>query len=594
VTPSEGRRALPAAPWLLAAIVLTLCAIPRIASLKMYDPDDSMRLLEVRAWLAGQSWWDVRQYGFAGNGLAMHWSRLVDLPLAGVIVVLRPIVGMAAAERVAAVVVPLLTMGIVMLLVGALARRLAGPRTIIVAMLMVALTAPLLGQLQPLRIDHHGWQIATGLLAATALILWPDRRGGIVAGTGAALLVTISFEGFPFAMLVVATGGLAWVADAGRAAPLRAMGLTLTVATTLAHVATRGPDMLAPACDAIAPGWLAVIAVAGIGVAAATLAAPRTPTGRFLLLAMAGTATIIAMLVLVRDCAAGPFGMLDPLTRRVWFLNIPEGLPIWDQRWPTIAASFALPVLGIAATFVAARRAQGVDRTAWTILFGLLVGATLCGMIVLRSAALANALAIPSVAAIVTARLAHARAIPRTGARLGATLLVIPLAAPGLALSALLLLLGVRNADVATLPAAYLTGVKQPCPPKPDVRPLLALPTGATVLAPLDIGPDIVLFTHLRPVASGYHRNAPAMRFVIASFMADPALVRTALAMRQVDYVIGCPGISENLTYSRDAPHGLWARLERGERFDWLRPVAIPGSPILAWRVIRPLATTRP
>ncbi|WP_294325395.1 hypothetical protein [uncultured Sphingomonas sp.] len=581
----------PVAVWGFVSLVLILCAIPRIGPSRMYDPDDIMRLLEVRALLAGQSWWDVGQHGFAGPGLTMHWSRLVDLPLAAVVLALRGIVGDAAAERIAAIAVPLVTLGVVMALVAAITRRLAGRPAVLAAMVMVPLTTPLLSQLQPLRIDHHGWQIASGLLAAAALILRRDARSGIVAGLGGALLVTISFEGFAFLLALIAAAGLAWVFVPARAAQTRGFGVTMALATLLLHLVTRGPGWASPACDAIDPAWLATIGIAGIGLALATLAPLRSPVGRFALLAVTGAATVATMALLASECARGPFGMLDPLTYRVWFLNIAEGLPVWHQYWPTIAGSFTLPAVTVVMTPRRVLAAPGDRREPWTILLGLLIAATLCGLIVLRSAALANALAIPPVAAIVADRLARARAIVPPLRRLTALLGVAAIAAPGLVLTGILLLLGVPDRAVVSIPRPYLTGEKPVCPRQPDVAPLAALPAGATILAPLDIGPAIVASTGLRPIASGYHRNAPAMRFVIASFMARPDLSRSAILGRGVDYVVGCPGISENLAYANAAPHGLWARLERGERFDWLEPVAIPNSPILVWRVVRPLAS---
>ena len=67
--------------WAVAAIVLTIVSLPGIAALRFADPDDAMRYLEVRDWLAGQSWWDVSQHRLWGGHFAMHWSRLVDVPL---------------------------------------------------------------------------------------------------------------------------------------------------------------------------------------------------------------------------------------------------------------------------------------------------------------------------------------------------------------------------------------------------------------------------------------------------------------------------------------------------------------------------------
>src|ERR1700752_4875323 len=45
--------------------------------------DDAMRLVDVRDFLAGQSWFDLTQHRLSPpEGVAMHWSRLIDLPLA--------------------------------------------------------------------------------------------------------------------------------------------------------------------------------------------------------------------------------------------------------------------------------------------------------------------------------------------------------------------------------------------------------------------------------------------------------------------------------------------------------------------------------
>ena len=81
------------------------------------DPDDAMRLLQVRDWLAGQSWFDVTQYRLnLPFGAPMHWSRLVDLPIAAVILLFRPIFGADGGETAALIIVPLLTLGAAMLL----------------------------------------------------------------------------------------------------------------------------------------------------------------------------------------------------------------------------------------------------------------------------------------------------------------------------------------------------------------------------------------------------------------------------------------------------------------------------------------------
>src|SRR3954451_16408170 len=48
-----------------------------------FDTDDAMRMVQVRALLDGQGWYDLTAWRMAPpNGASMHWSRVVDVPLA--------------------------------------------------------------------------------------------------------------------------------------------------------------------------------------------------------------------------------------------------------------------------------------------------------------------------------------------------------------------------------------------------------------------------------------------------------------------------------------------------------------------------------
>ena len=73
------------------------------------DTDDNMRMMQVRGLLHGQGWFDLRQHRMNPPfGANIHWSRLVDLPIAGLILGLRPLLGGPAAERWAVAIAPLL------------------------------------------------------------------------------------------------------------------------------------------------------------------------------------------------------------------------------------------------------------------------------------------------------------------------------------------------------------------------------------------------------------------------------------------------------------------------------------------------------
>src|SRR5690606_10851247 len=73
------------------------------------DNDSLLRLVEVRDLIAGQGWFDLHQYrmGAAGGGLLMHWSRLVDAPIAAIVLVVTSVTGsQAVGETVALIAWP--------------------------------------------------------------------------------------------------------------------------------------------------------------------------------------------------------------------------------------------------------------------------------------------------------------------------------------------------------------------------------------------------------------------------------------------------------------------------------------------------------
>src|SRR5262245_58640260 len=88
--------------WLLYALFVISTRQANIAAFALPDTDDNLRMAQVRAWLDGQGWYDLVQHRFdpAHGGANIHWSRLVDLPIAGLILLFKPLVGGADAERI--------------------------------------------------------------------------------------------------------------------------------------------------------------------------------------------------------------------------------------------------------------------------------------------------------------------------------------------------------------------------------------------------------------------------------------------------------------------------------------------------------------
>jgi hypothetical protein len=212
--------------WIVAAIVMIAYKWNAIRWFALSDTDDNMRMSQVRAWLHGQAWFDLRQYKLDPPGGAdIHWSRLVDLPIAGLILLVRPLLGGIVAEQVAVTIAPLLALGVALFGVSLTARRLISPAAFALAAAILLCGQSTLLMFMPLRIDHHGWQLAFLALTVAGTVDPDRRRGGVMAGLSTAASLTIGLEMLPYLAVAGAGTVLRWVADGGEAARLRSYGV---------------------------------------------------------------------------------------------------------------------------------------------------------------------------------------------------------------------------------------------------------------------------------------------------------------------------------------------------------------------------------
>lgn len=578
-----------AALWLLACSILTAMAWPHVGPLAMWDPDDYLRLQQVRDWLNGQSFFDITQYRIdPPGGIPMHWSRLVDLPLAAIILLAKPLIGSGAAERLASVLVPLVTLGGLLGAIALLTARLADRHTALLAA-MLGTTAPLmLFHMLPLRIDHHGWQTMLGMTAIAAAFDRRAVRGGLLSGIATALWLAVSLEALPMAGLLGLLLALRWTAgkEDGR---FPAFAIALGGGTLAVFAATH--DLAAwsrPWCDAVSPAWLGPLAatplLAGLGARWAT--EKGLPT-KLLLMAVAAAAGAALLMTTEPACLSGPFGQLDPVVRRFWYENVPEGLPIWRQAPRNAMMLLLFPLVGLTGALLAwhAARRSAADARDWATMLALASGAFLLSLLVQRTGGFAQACALPGAAWLL------ARALDRTGrhhlslVRIAGSALAIMALSPIGAMVAGESLLTLRNRIAGTADVADATPGQACFAPCTGLSVLTQLPP-SRILTGLDLTPRLLLSTPHSYAASGHHRGAPAMRRVIDAFTGPPEIAHRLMSERSMTLLLIDPAGSEAGIYAKAAPHGLMAMLLVGRPPAWLRPVPLPGSSLKLWRRI--------
>ena len=584
------RRRFPAlliGAWLVFGTVLTLVFWRVAIDIRFNDTDDYMRLQQVRDLIAGQSWFDLTQHRVAPpGGLPMHWSRLVDMPLLLFMAPLAPLLGQPLAETIALTGAPLLTLLVLMTAIGVSVRRLFGfdAPTLVIAWLF-AIIAPLVyAQVHPARIDHHGWQIALAAVMFAALLDRRPARSGAIAGLAGGLLLAISIEGAPFVIAAIGTVAALWVA--GRESPLRlsrlvqSLAASSLVANALVAPASRWVD---PACDALMPGHLAALVAGALAMTAAVhLAAARGTAARIAVMALAGAVALAALHAVAPQCLGSPYGTMDPLVNSVWFRNVKEGLPIWQQGKLVAVSIVAFPVIGLVGALACAMRARSAERRRrWLVVLVLGVFSTLTGVAVYRAGGVAQVVAIPGALALVraaVARIANHRALlVRVFGQAAAILGLSPMGA--LIVAAIILPSTEDSAEAKAKPtcdvACAITRL--------DSRP------ASLMMNPIDLGPVLIARTHHSAYVASYHRIQSHLHDTIAFYTGSAEHARQFLDEKHLGLVIIAPDADEIAVYRKRAPNGFAAQLASGRVPRWLRRVDYGGGKaVLLFEVVRP------
>ena len=572
----------------LVAVLLTAAGFPFIRDQVFPGPDDALRLVQVRDLLGGQGWFDLTQHRIdaPGGGVPMHWSRLVDIPLLLVIAALTPLLGSGMAENVALVIVPLATLFCAILLAARIAWRLFGIELVTLTCLALALSVPVLSQLRPMRIDHHGWQIVLALAALNGLMARKPRVGGFVTGISLAAWLSISVEGLPLAIAFCAILGFRWLGNRHEADGFASAMVALALGSLGFFLATRGWVDLAAHCDAISPWHIGIFCWGALGALILKRLEPLprvTLAGGFAVLA-AGAAGML--LWAAPQCASGGFAATDPLVAEAWLANVAEGQPLWTRGWSEILG-VAIP--GLVALFAASRLA--LRHNAWLGRFwfeyaALIACALTVALFVSRAGAVAGALAAPPLAWQIDQWLRAARRSRRDKRRPPELALIAALVAIPLSLALFVPGQPARASKNAVAEVPRLQRVSD-CRIDAAGEALSQLPKGE-IFAPLDAGPSLLLASPHSVVASGHHRADTTIRLTIELLAGSPARAHAVLAERGTTYVAHCPGLAETAILAAREPESFAAALESGEAADWLVPVAMPAETGLSvWKVAR-------
>ena len=260
--------------WLIGLAAVAIILFRALRSLPLLpdfltitDNDDFMRMVELRDWLAGQSWFDTQQYRvLPPEGISLHWSRYLDAGIAIFLVPASWFLPPAQAELAAMVLWPAFLSCLMALVLVHANGRLFGAAGAVGALAVFLGWSRLGAEFVSTRVDHHSPQIL-GATAVFYLSLLPGRPRlyGALAGLATALTLAIGLEMLPLLALI---WGMMLIRHALREPGAGDWLLGFCAALALAMpmlIAGQTPlsDWTTPRCDFLATPLLAL---AGVGI----------------------------------------------------------------------------------------------------------------------------------------------------------------------------------------------------------------------------------------------------------------------------------------------------------------------------------------
>lgn len=571
--------------WMVLGAWLIFARWNYITGFVLADTDDNMRMSQVRALLAGQDWFDLRQYKMNWpEGANIHWSRLVDLPIAGLILLGRLFLTGPHAEQMAVAVAPLLPLLLLFVSLTLIVRRLVAPAAWPLAIACLFFASSTLGMFQPTRIDHHNWQLALLALGAAGIADPRRSRGGATLGVATALSLSIGLEMLIYLGLAGIAMVLFWIREPDERRRLATYAVTLAGGSGLGFLVFASYANRAPICDALSPVWLSDALLGGALLLGLAAWSPARWHWRL------GGAAAAGLIVAGFHAFAWPQCLtrlegVSPELYDLWLSHVREARPIYRHGWRTAAAVLGLAGTGVIGWGLLAWTARGdADRLRRVI--GVMLPALAAFLLLFwqtRTGPAAQMLAIPGAVFIVWRLAPRTFASDNTLIRVFGTSLVV---LAGLGAAGPLVIDNVPRSQ-RTSRELSIANANTNCPSLWAMKPVALQPPG-TVFTFGDLAPRLITVTPHRSIIGPYHRNEEQLLDMMHAFRGSADQARAILRKYKSDYLLICPMMSQSTVFKAEAPKGFYAQLEQGRVPAWLQPIDLgPKNPMKMWQVAR-------
>ncbi len=583
--------------WLSASAFLIYLGLTTIKTKLLFaSPDDAMRLVQIRDFLGGQGWFDLTQSRLSPpDGVFMHWSRFIDLPIATLITLTSQFTDAKLAEKIVGYAWPLLLLFGLLWLSVRLTLWLGEGKGLVAGLILPLLFMPTIYEFLPGRLDHHGVQILlTLLLVLLTLQGIRDIRGALAAGFVGAMMLAIGME----TLLFVAMAGVVftawWIVEGQKAERvLINFGGGLAGGLLFFFLLTVPPSRyMIGTCDALSLAYLIPAAVVGIFCVGLLAISKYLMTKQLRLIGalVAGLCVTGCIVLTFPQCLKGPYSALDPRLVLLWINQIEEAegiITLLNKEPESLILYYLLPFAGLGVALTAPWRMSGQMRTAWLVYAVFLTASFAIACVQVRGAKFAGTLAIPAGAWLISQTIDFLRHAQNRNLLIRMTAMV----------GSVLLFTGIFHAAIAQSLAQSrkISGLQQAssdahnisaCLQQSALVPLNELKPGI-IAGPSSLGAHLLLHTHHSVLAAPYHRNGQSILDLIDIFNEPEKTSHAILKGRHIGYILTCGIQKLRRSDGKISENSLVRLLKAGTPPEWLIPISLPGDhPIKIYRIL--------
>ncbi len=320
--------------WKSMALVFSQGVLP--------GPDDFLRLHQVQNWLTGQDWYDLTAYRMSPTiGADIHWSRLVDIPIAAIIVFFEFFTDSVTASRLAAILWPATLFLIAISAMIALCDRLAGKKHRLLALFFFVLSINTMAEFKPGRLDHHNVQIVLLILIMLGLAKGLGRYSNYWVGVLMTLSLVVGLDSI--ILIIGALGFLAlnWAFNQSEARQgLFETGMAIGISSLIFYGISTAPEnwLSNNACDAYSAFYVSVLVLLSISflflVAISkwsTFEKIDNLASRLIIGVVLAGIIIVPLFYFFPHCLDGPLGNVSPELKLRWLDKVTEAKDLVER-----------------------------------------------------------------------------------------------------------------------------------------------------------------------------------------------------------------------------------------------------------------------